>query len=283
MRAITRVPDRVSSWYERTVARARERSGLVDHAFRTKERYEEVRVGRLAAAIAYYAFFATFALGLVGYAVLGFLVEQNLDFQDTVNEFLAENLPFLNIGQITSGRGAAGLFGLAGLVLTGVAWVDALRSSQRLIWDKEQGPGNPFLRRGIDVGVLLVLALLLGVSFAVAGGIENLIAGVPVLRHFGWVLAIGVNLVLAGALLAGLPWLRIPRRVLLPPLAALAFAIFLLNELGGLYIDRVRANPAYTVVATAAGALVYLYLFHQLVLIAAAWTATDSRVDRERT
>jgi membrane protein len=278
--AITRIPDRVTSWYERTVAAARARSELVDHGFRVKERYEEVRIGRLAAAIAYYAFFATFALAVVGYAILGFLVERNLDFQSTVNEFLEENLPFLSTGQISSGRGAAGLFGLAALALTGIAWVDALRSSQRLIWDKEQGPGNPFLRRGIDIVVLLVLALLLAASFAVAGGIEYLIAGVPVLRHFGWVLMIGVNLVLALALLAGLPWLRMPRRVVLPPAAGLAVGIFLLNELGGIYIDRIRENPAYTVVATGAGALVYLYLFHQLVLIAAAWAATDARVDR---
>jgi hypothetical protein len=34
--AITRIPGRVTSWYERTVAAARARSELVDHAYRVK-------------------------------------------------------------------------------------------------------------------------------------------------------------------------------------------------------------------------------------------------------
>jgi membrane protein len=54
-----------------------------------------------------------------------------------------------------------------------------------------------------------------------------------------------------------------------------AVGIFALNSLGGIYIERVRDNAAYAVVATAAGLLVYLYLFHQLVLAGAAWMATS--------
>jgi membrane protein len=110
---------------------------------------------------------------------------------------------------------------------------------------------------------------------AVATGIGFLLGEVPVLRLFGWVLAIGVNLVVAVALLAALPRLRISTRRLLPPAGAVAVAVFLFNSLGGLYIDRVRDNPAYAVVATAAGLLVYLYLFHQVVLVGAAWAATS--------
>jgi membrane protein len=77
------------------------------------------------------------------------------------------------------------------------------------------------------------------------------------------------------ALMVALPRLRISPRRLLPPAAAVAVGIFALNTLGGIYIDRVQDNPAYTVVATAAGLLVYLYLFHQLVLVGAAWAATS--------
>lgn len=275
--AIARITDR----YERIAAAARERSDLVDHGFRTKDRYTRAFGGRLAAAIAYYGFFATFALGVVGYSVLGVLLRNDADLEDRVNDFLAENLPVLEVRQISSGAGTAGALGLAALVLAGLAWVSALRSSQRRIWELEQAPGNPLLRRAVDVVVLVGLALLIGASVAVATGIEYLLGGVPVLRHVGWVLEIGVNLVVAVALLAELPRLRISPRRLLPPAAAVAVAIFALNSLGGLYIDRVQDNPAYAVVAAAAGLLVYLYLFHQLVLAGAAWAAT-SRYGRVR-
>jgi membrane protein len=272
--SVSRIADRITGRYERAAAVVRERSPLVDHAFRTQERYAEAFGGRLAAAIAYYGFFAVFALGVVGYAALGFLLDHNVDLESVVDEFLRENVPVVDLEQISAGRGAAGVFGSVGLVFAGVAWVEALRSSQRRIWGLEQAPGNPIQRRAIDIPVLAGLAILLGVSIAVATGIEELLSGVPVLEHFGWVLMIGVNLLAAVAMLAALPRLRISPGRLLPPAVAVALGIFLLNTLGGIYVSFVRENPAYAVVATAAGLLVYLYLFHQLVLLAAAWAAT---------
>jgi membrane protein len=272
---VSRIAGRLTTRYEQMVSDVRERSHLVDHAFRAKDRYVDAFGGRLAAAIAYYGFFATFALGVVAYAALGFLVEHDLDLRGVVNDFLRENLPVIQVDQISAGRGAAGWFGLVALVFAGVAWVEALRSSQRRIWELEQKPGNMFVRRGIDIPVMAGLAILLGLSIGIASGIERLLAGIPVLEHLGWLLQIGVNLLVAVALLGALPRLRISPRRLLPPAVAVAVGIFVLNSLGGLYIERVRENPAYAVVATAAGLLVYLYLFHQLVLAGAAWAATS--------
>lgn len=274
MTTVSRIAGQLTSRFEQTVSDARERSKLVDHAFQAKDRYTDAFGGRLAAAIAYYGFFATFALGVIGYSALGFLVEHDVDLEDTVNDFLQENLPVVQVDQISAGRGGAGIFGLIALVFAGVAWVEALRSSQRRIWLLEQAPGNPFLRRGIDVLVLIGLAILLGISVGIATGIEWLLAGIPVLEHLGWLLQIGVNLVVAVALLAALPRLRISPRRLAPPAVALAVGMFLLNALGGIYIERVRDNAAYAVVVTAAGLLVYLYLFFQLVLVCSAWAAT---------
>jgi membrane protein len=271
MQVVSRIKDR----YEQIVTSSRERSDIVDHAFRATDRYREVVGPRLAAAIAYYGFFATFALAVIGYSILGFLVDYQLNLQQTVADFLEENLPVIDADQITAGRGAAGVLGLVGLVLAGLAWVEALRSSQRLIWGLEQRPGNVVLRRGLDVPVLLVLMVLLGVSFALAAGLEYLLSYLPLARQLGWVLTVAVNLVLAIALLAVLPRLRISPRRLFPAAVAFAVGLFLCNTVGQLYFQRVQNNPAYTVVATAAGLLVYLYLVHQLVLLAATWAATS--------
>lgn len=265
---------RITAWARRVVSRTRERSDLVDHVFRAVDRYQTAHGSRLAAAIAYYGFFATFALGVVAFAVLGFLVEYQVDIRASVEEYLQRNLPVLEPQQIVAGRGLAGGLGLVALVFTGIAWVEALRSSQRQVWGLEQKPGSAIKRRLVDVVLLAGLALLLGLSLAVTGLVGHLIDQVPGLRAAGWLLQLGVNLVLSVALLAALPRLRFPARRLLPAAIGIAVGLVVLNTLGRFYITRIQENPAYAVVATAAGLLVYLYLVHQLVLFAAAWAAT---------
>ena len=272
-RPISRLADRL----RRRVARLRARYDGVDHLFRAVDRYRAVFGGRLAAAIAYYGFFATFALGLLAYSVLGFLLEYPA-VEEAVAEYLAQNLPVIETRQITAGRGAASLVALLGLLLAGVAWVDTLRSAQRLVWRLDQAPGNIVLRRGLDVLVLPVLGLLLIGSVAVAVGLQNWLGRLPtgqaLARPVGLLLTLGVNLLVAVALLAVLPRLRISPRRLLPPASLVAAGLLLLSTLGRLYISQVQHNPAYAVVATAAGLLIVLYLFHQLVLLGAAWAAT---------
>jgi membrane protein len=56
--------------------------------------------------------------------------------------------------------------------------------------------------------------------------------------------------------------------------------ITLLTSVGRLLIARSQHNPAYRVVASAVGLLVYLYLFNQVLLFGAALAATarDGRV-----
>jgi membrane protein len=51
------------------------RRGWLDHLVRAGVRYDQADGGRLAAAITYYAFFATFALTLLGFAVFGFVLD----------------------------------------------------------------------------------------------------------------------------------------------------------------------------------------------------------------
>src|SRR3954454_21990253 len=54
--------------------RLRRRVGWLDHLIRAGVRYDEADGGRLA-AVTYYAFFATFALGLLSFAILGFVLD----------------------------------------------------------------------------------------------------------------------------------------------------------------------------------------------------------------
>jgi len=275
----------VSRRYDRALTGARARSGVFDHFWRAKERYESVLGGRLAAAIAYYAFFAVFALALVAYSVLGFALGASSDLKGSVTQYLAANLPWLQVSQIEQSRGTVALIGLAGLVLTGVGWVEGLRSSERLIWGLDEQPGNTVVRRLVDLGILVGLGVLVGLSLWVTGGIERLLFGftpdqVPpwmqdLLSSASVVLGWVVNLTLAAALIAGVPRLRMPPRRLLPPTLLVAIGITLLTTLGRFIFQRTENNPAYQVASSVVGLLVFLYLFHQLVLFGSAIAATS--------
>jgi membrane protein len=149
--------------------RARSRYGSLDHMVRAGSRYDEADGGRLAAAVTYYAFFATFALALLGFAVFGFILDDPVVLR-SVQRYLAQNLPRLDVRALRDARGTAGVIAFVGLPVTGWFWVDALRSSIRKVWRLPEYPGNFFIRLLIDLLVLAGLGLLLAASIAVALG-----------------------------------------------------------------------------------------------------------------
>jgi len=276
--------DRVVQGYERSLAWARARSRAFDHLWRAKDRYGEVNGGRLAAATAYYGFFATFALAVVAYSVLGYLVAADSELQLSVNAFLNQNLPFLEVATLTRGRRTVGVIGLVVLVLTGAGWIETMRTSQRAIWGLEQQPGNVIVRRLVDLGMMVGLSLLMALSLTVAGVVQNLLwrlapatvspSWQDALRMAGPIIGFFVNLLLAAAALAALPRLRISARRLVPPVLVLGIGTMLLTTVGRLMIERTANNPAYTLVAGTIGTLLFLFLFGQLVLFSAAIAAT---------
>src|SRR5215475_9229727 len=138
--------------WDASIAWSRRHSKIFDHAWRARERYGLVLGGRLAAAIAYYGFFAVFALALVAYSIVGYVLANSPAAVDAVNRFLQQNVPFLDAEQIADARNTVAVLGLIGLVLTGVGWIEAMRSSQRAIWGLEQQPGGFLIRRLVDLG-----------------------------------------------------------------------------------------------------------------------------------
>src|SRR5262245_37020389 len=93
---VRRLNVRFSARYQAIVAGLRRRSPLFDHAWRAKERYNEVLGGRLSAAIAYYGFFAVFALGLVAYAITIKVFSSNSVLVADLDSFLARYFTTLN-------------------------------------------------------------------------------------------------------------------------------------------------------------------------------------------
>ncbi|WP_319459061.1 YihY/virulence factor BrkB family protein [Micromonospora sp. RTP1Z1] len=272
---------RIEASLGRRVDAVRQRSAAFDHLWRAGTLYGDVLGGRLAAAIAYYGFFAVFALALVAYWVFGAILQDNDEVSKAAGDFLKENLPFLDAQQIAQSSNTVGVIGLVILVFTGIGWVEAIRSSQRLMYGFNQQPGNLLVRRLVDLGVLVAVFVLLGLSVAAVDTLESLLrfllrsTGSVGLTTVSAVLSVLINAVLATALLAAVPRLRMSRRRLRPVVLAVAVGITLLNTVGRYYVVRTERNPAYTVVATAVGLLLYLYLLNQMLLFGAALAATS--------
>ncbi|WBB65078.1 YhjD/YihY/BrkB family envelope integrity protein [Micromonospora sp. WMMD812] len=274
---------RVEAAIDRWASAGRRRSPLFDHVWRAGALYAEVLGGRLAAAIAYYGFFAVFALALVAYAIFGAILEDNDEVSRAAAEFLRDNLPFLNPVQIAESSGTVGVVGLIILTFTGIGWIEAIRSSQRLMYGLNQQPGNLVIRRLVDIGVMVLVFVLLGLSVAAVDALESLLrfllrsTGSVGLTTLSAILSVLVNAVLATLLLVAVPRLRMSRSRLRPVVWLVALGITLLNTVGRYYVVRAERSPAYTVVAGAVGLLLYLYLLNQLVLFGAALAATSSR------
>lgn len=269
---------------------AARRHAWLEHTACAARRYQAVRADRLAAALAYYAFFAVFALTGIAFAVLGWIVRRDLAAIQLAQRWVDRNLPGLDVDELVAASGRIGVIALVGLLVAGWYWVDGLRGAVRTVWRLESRPGRFLARLGIDLLVLLAFGLLLALSVAVAVGVSSAVrwmvvdaAGVegrPVrwlIAVLGFVLGIAVNTVLATALLTGLPRLTMPLRRVLGPALLVAVALELLKTVGRIYFERTEANPAYHAVASAVGLLLFLNLLNQAVLFAAALTATSER------
>jgi len=275
------VVDRAYDAAEARIMKWRCRSKYFDHLCRALLRYDNVNGGRLAAAIAYYGFFAVFALLLIGYSIFGILLTNNDELFDIVRDFLRQNLPFLNLQQVLDSGRAVGVVGLLGLAFTGVGWVEAIRSSQRLIWRLNEHPGYFGIRQLVDLAVLLGILILVAITVGAVNFLETFLVWLSdgqaswLITVVSWIATVAINMLLAAALLAAVPRLRMTVRRMLPPVIQVGIGITLLNTVGKSFVGLVQRNPAYGLVASAVGVLVYLYVFNQLLLFGAAWAATS--------
>ncbi|GAA1032547.1 hypothetical protein GCM10009557_31390 [Virgisporangium ochraceum] len=289
------IVDRIERAIVARADKVRARSRPIDHIFLAYGRYDAIDGTRLAAATAYYGFFAAFALGVLAFAVVGWAVPgSDSAALDAVQDYLSGNLPQLDAESLTKASGRIGVIAIFGLIIAGVGWIETLRSSQRALWCLEQHPGHPVVRWLLDLAVLTVLGALLLVSIAISSGLRGVLLGlreeaesvlVPAAAEsfVTWtdtLIAAGVDLVLAASLLAVVPRLRMPFRRWIRPALLVVVGLGILKVIGRWFITRTQHNPAYenfTAAAAAVGLLLFMYFFHQIVLFAASLAATSHR------
>jgi len=278
-------PD-VGAWWDGVVLAARRRWQFVDHALRAADRFGDVHGGQLAAAISYYAFFAAFSMSLLALAIFGYLLNSP-DIYATVEAWLETNLPVIDIGILEDSRQSVTIFAGVALVIAGVAWVQSVRASIRLVWALDAQPGNPILRWIIDMFVLFGLSVLLLITIGATAGAEWALSWLdlggsggalaPVIRAASILVGLLANAMLAAVLIQALPRLALPLRRVVGPAMFVSVGLELLKTVGRIYVLQVSDRPAYQAVTTAVGLLVFMYLFNILLMAAAAWTATSKR------
>lgn len=275
---------------------ARSRWPWLDHAVRAYDRHSEVLGGRLAAGITYFGFLSFFPLLALVFALVGYVADVYPGFQDDVTQAVEEAFPSLigsepgqiDIQDVIDAKRRAGLIGLLGLLYAGLGWLDALRDAMRRVFGVEDVKIGLVKKKLVDVLVLAMLGLSLLASLVVSSlatsvttatldlvGLADSAVATVLLKALSVALGLAVDVVIFAILLSRLSGAHVPWRQVRSG-AVLAAVGFEVLKLGATFLlARTTENPIYATFGVVVGLLVWIYLNSQLLVFAAAWTATQ--------
>ena len=277
------------------IARARLRRPLLDHAIRAAERFRNDRGNQLAAAITLPGFLSFFPLIALTMSIAGFVAHYNAGAEADITRALEDFFPGLigpgkgqiNVADIADQRAATGTVGLIGLLLGGLGWVAAMRTTLRQLWHQEPLRRNVIVAKALDVVVLVGIGLAIAVSLVVTSvataAADVVIDHTPLtggsvtevlLRVLAIALALAGDLLLYVFLFVRLPEPGGSRRDILAGAVFGAIGFEILKSVGAIYIAHTTHNPLYASFAVVVGLLVWTYLVARLFLFAAAWAVT---------
>jgi membrane protein len=274
--------------------RQRAKRPWLDHLIRAYQQYKRANGDHVAAAIAYFSFLAIFPLILLGASIAGFVLANNADLQQRLQDVISKNLPgslgdtlSQAVQSVIENRGSIGVIALLGVAYAGLGWVGNLRTGVQLVWAREVQKEN-FIKAkledllvlvGLGIGIVLSLALTSGVTAAIHAMLTALhLDGIPGMGTLVGGLTIAVALVADTVLFMWL-FTRLPRRpvryrTVLRGAVFAAVGYEVLKIIGTTYIAGVTSNPTYGAFAGVVGLLIWIDLVSRYLLLSAAWTAT---------
>ncbi len=274
-----------------TVGGVRRRAPWLDHLIRAWSRYQSDRGDRLAASVTYFGFLSFFPLIALAFSVVGFVVDAypsaQADLTRQINDFLPGLSDKLDVTSIGNAKVATGIIGIVGLLLAGLAWIDALREAIRTMWHHNLNAGNFVKKKVVDTGILVGLGLTMAASVAVTGvstsamgwllkaiGLDGSVVANVLLRIAGYALALGVDVALFLFLLVRLPKVATPFRQVLKGALLGAVGFEILKAVGSLLVRGATHNPVYGAFAVVVGLLIWINYLSRFTLFVAAWTVT---------
>ncbi|MEV0532631.1 YihY/virulence factor BrkB family protein [Kitasatospora sp. NPDC050463] len=272
---------------------------LRSRPYRVYEHFTAARGNRLAGAITFFGFLALFPLLTVALAIaVATLTDSRVDeLQKRISDQLPGISDALNLPSLVANAGAVGLVSGLLLLISGLGWVDTMRTAIRDVWQLPDEEGNPVLRRVWDCVVLGGLGLVSLFSLAasaagttLAGRIAGWIglgtggAGGYLLTGVGLLIAVASDMVLFAYLLAPFPRIGGQRRRDLLRGALIGGAGFeLLKILLASYLGSVAGKSIYGAFGVPVALLLWINFVSRLLMYCVAWTATaDPAAARDR-
>ncbi|MCM3924776.1 YihY/virulence factor BrkB family protein [Frankia sp. AiPs1] len=273
-----------------TASAVRAKRPFIDHIIRAYSRYTTDGGDRLAASATYFAFLSFFPIVALAFAVTGFVVDAYPDAQDSLTKQINDYLPGLSdrldVTSIGNAKVGVGIIGVLGLLLAGLAWIDALRDALRLVWHQDIDVGNIIMRRLRDITVLAGLGLTLLASLVVTSlstsatgtfldwiGLSGSTAAAWVTGIFALLVALAIDTAVFLYLFWRLPGqtdrTRSARGAVLG-----AVGLEILKVVGTWLVGKTTGNPVYGTFAVIVGLLIWINIVMRWTLFVAAWTVT---------
>ncbi len=289
---------------------AKERMPLAEHLVAMVQHYGRVDGSVLAGGVTYFAFLSFFPLLALGFAAVGFVsgivpaVRGQLSdalvqaFPGIVQNSCAEDQPgCIALSTFEDAAGAASIIGAVALLVVGLNWLSALRSSLADVFGIPPHERRNFVvGKAIDLGALIVLGLTLVVSVAVSSIVATLVPAVVRALGLGGVPGMSLLFGLLGLLL-GVASSTLLFLVLFRLLAADAdidprdrrnaaivagVGFEALKLAAATLVSLTLGNPAFATLGVALVLLVWMNYFSRLVLYAASWAAVATDVHEAR-
>ena len=279
----------------------------VAHLMRTVERFGQRLGGQFAAAITYFSVLAIVPVLMVAFAGLGltltvFVPDVLQQVRDWITGAVAGQGDLSDqiiqvVDQALDSWRTVGTIGLLAAVWAGANWVNnirqAVRAQMRPNFDMSVQQTNIVVQTLINIACLIGLFLLVGIMMALnvaATAARDLIVDWLHLEGPVWGAVLAIAPLIA-SLLAGyvlflfifrvFPEERVPTRVLAKGSLLGAVGTAVLLWAAGLIVGAFSGNAAAAVFGTVIIVMLYFNLFATLILMVAAWMATDKVAEEE--
>ena len=259
----------------RRVDKQHQQRAWVAFPYAVMKKFGDDQAGNLAALIAYYGFLSLFPLMLVLVTLLGMLLRNNPELQDTIRTSALANFPVIgeeiskNVHSLR-GSGLALGIGLALALWAGLGVMKVLQTAMNAVWNVPYRHRPSFWLSLLRAMLLLLVLGVITVASAAAGSVgassDSWLLGIA-----GIAISVLLNLVLFLLAFRILTTEDVAWGDVFPGALIAALAWTALQAVGGYIVSHQLqgASDTYGTFAMVIGLLAWIYLGAQITLFAA--------------
>lgn len=276
------------------LAEARRRRPVLDHVVLMQEHYGAVKATQWAGAVTYFAFLSFFPLLALAVFVVGWASEVYPQANANLRRALTEVVPGIigsgeskvSLGEVRTFSGWVAVFGLAGVLYSGLGWLSALRDALLTVFDTPRREQPGYVAGKLrDLAALVALGAVLFVAVAVTGLVErfsgDVLGWAGLDAELGWLvtvlsvlLGLAANTLLFFLMFRLLAEPHVPARSLWSGALLGAVVFEVLKQVSGFLLYFTRDQQAFQAFGIALILVVWMNYTSRVILYAAAWAYT---------